>query len=153
MSDTERIAPEARSESEVPAVPEVRQARDAREAREAQEARKVPAVPEVREESVEYEAQEVPEVREEREIPAAQGGVGDELTERMEKAVLTFVDAPQGAVEEAETVLATALERAEHAVAGARAAVAQGGTDTEALRLALQRYRTLTSHLLALPTP
>ncbi|MFI0939460.1 hypothetical protein [Streptomyces sp. NPDC021020] len=165
MSDTERIAPEARSESEVPAVPEVRQARDAREAREAQE---VPAVPEAREEFDAHDAREVPEVYEAperdgsdgsrsgaagRSLPGLPGGVGDELTERMEKAVLTFVDAPQGAVEEAETVLATALERAEHAVAGARAAVAQGGTDTEALRLALQRYRTLTSHLLALPTP
>ncbi|WP_159011904.1 hypothetical protein [Streptomyces sp. NRRL F-5123] len=71
----------------------------------------------------------------------------------MEKAVLAFVDEPQGAVGEAEEVLAEALDRAERAVAGARAAVAQGGTDTEALRLALRRYRALTSHLLALPTP
>jgi hypothetical protein len=71
----------------------------------------------------------------------------------MEGAVLAFVDEPKAAVGEAEAVLAAALERAERAVAGARSAVAQGGTDTEALRLALRRYRALTSHLLALPAP
>jgi hypothetical protein len=80
-------------------------------------------------------------------------GNGNELDQRMEHAVVGFVDEPRRAVQEAEAVLREALEQAERAVSGARAAVAQGGSDTEALRLALRRYRALTSHLLALPTP
>ncbi|MFI0901181.1 hypothetical protein [Streptomyces sp. NPDC020983] len=78
---------------------------------------------------------------------------GNGLDQRMEHAVVGFVDEPRRAVEEAEAVLREALEQAERAVSGARAAVAQGGSDTEALRVAMQRYRALTSHLLALPTP
>lgn len=87
--------------------------------------------------------------------PGEAGGPGGaeagRLGRRMEHAVHGFVDDPRRAVNEAGAVLDEAMAGVERAVAAARAAAEQGGDDTEALRLALRRCRSLTRHLLAVP--
>ncbi|MGW5351560.1 hypothetical protein ACWERV_13775 [Streptomyces sp. NPDC004031] len=162
--ETSTRASEARETRETPMTSEARGTTDRRDMRKAPEAaemsgsRETPerpaAPPASAPATAPASAPAAAPASADRRTPSAQpGGAGDALEQRMQKAVVSFVDEPKSAVGEAEKVLATALEQAERAVAGARAAVAQGGSDTEALRLALRRYRALTSHLLALPTP
>jgi hypothetical protein len=72
----------------------------------------------------------------------------------MDDAVHTFVDDPRAAVREADAVLDEAIARLERAVEARRDALRTGsaeGADTEALRVALTRYRSLAAHILTLP--
>lgn len=66
-----------------------------------------------------------------------------------------FVDEPRRAVEQADGLVADVMQRLATAFARERTALEQqwdrgGGTDTEELRQALQRYRSFFDRLLAL---
>ena len=71
----------------------------------------------------------------------------------MDRAVHDFVEDPRRAVREADAVLDEVMGRMERAVESRRQALREGsaaGADTEALRVALTRYRDLTGRLLTL---
>lgn len=75
------------------------------------------------------------------------------LDQRLVRAVQGFVDDPRRSVKEADAALEETVARMERAVQSHREAlsdVRQGckeGADTEALRVALTRYRALCDHL------
>ncbi|SEO05792.1 hypothetical protein SAMN05216267_101670 [Actinacidiphila rubida] len=73
----------------------------------------------------------------------------DRLSRRMDRAVHGFVDDPKRAVREADEVLDAAAGLFEQRREEMRQGLGDGG-DTEALRLALTRYRDLTRQLISL---
>ncbi|UNO44205.1 hypothetical protein KGS77_25785 [Streptomyces sp. MST-110588] len=79
----------------------------------------------------------------------------DKLTRRLEQAVVAFVDRPRQAVEEADTVYEELAALLPEALAARRRALRTSwetheSGETEALRIALRRYRDLTTRLLTL---
>jgi hypothetical protein len=90
------------------------------------------------------------------EDPAVGGGGGDAARvfgRRMDHAVHDFVEDPRRAVREADAVLDEVIGRVQQALEARRQALREGsapGADTEALRVALTRYRDLTGRLLSL---
>jgi hypothetical protein len=75
------------------------------------------------------------------------------LDPRLVRAVEGFVDDPRQSVKEADAALEEAVARMERAVQSHRGALREvrescaDGADTEALRVALTRYRALSAHL------
>lgn len=90
------------------------------------------------------------------EDPAVGGGGGQAARvfgRRMDHAVHDFVEDPRRAVREADAVLDEVIGRVQQALEARRQALREGsapGADTEALRVALTRYRDLTGRLLTL---
>ncbi|CAG7629504.1 hypothetical protein [Actinacidiphila bryophytorum] len=88
------------------------------------------------------------------EDPAVGGGQAARVFgRRMDHAVHDFVEDPRRAVREADAVLDEVIGRVQQALEARRQALREGsapGADTEALRVALTRYRDLTGSLLTL---
>jgi hypothetical protein len=88
--------------------------------------------------------------------PPREGAGGPGPTDqRLVRAVQGFVDDPRQSVKEADAALEDAVARMERAVRSHRDALRDvrqscaDGADTEALRVALTRYRALSAHLAA----
>jgi hypothetical protein len=81
-------------------------------------------------------------------------GAGDALRERWRELQLRFVDDPQGVAAGADQLVAEAVEALTSSLQAQRAELAQWRTsrdsDTEALRVAVQRYHTFLDRVLAL---
>jgi hypothetical protein len=80
---------------------------------------------------------------------------GSDFRTRWSDVQASFVDEPRQAVEEADTLVAEVMQRLAHVFAEERKRLEQqwdreGESNTEELRLALQRYRSFFDRLLTL---
>jgi hypothetical protein len=80
---------------------------------------------------------------------------GSEFRARWSDVQASFVDEPRQAVEQADTLVAEVMQRLAQVFADERQRLEQqwdrgGETNTEELRLALQRYRSFFDRLLAM---
>jgi hypothetical protein len=92
---------------------------------------------------------------EDRSEPLFPGDEAQDLRERWDSIQTGFVDEPRKAVEEADTLVATAMKRLAETFANERRALESQwdrGDDvsTEDLRLALRRYRSFFDRLLSM---
>ena len=79
----------------------------------------------------------------------------DELQSRWNSIQVEFVDDPRASVDQANTLVTSALQQIEHAFSNQRAMLYEQWTNhedvsTENLRIALQGYRSFLNRLLAL---
>ena len=92
--------------------------------------------------------------REEENAPLFDSGEAQRFRERWNEIQTGFVDAPRRAVEQADALVAEAIQKLAEVFAGERSKLEQQwdrGNDisTEDLRVALQRYRSFFSRLMS----
>ena len=97
-----------------------------------------------------------PETGDEGLAPLFAGDEGQQLQEQWDKIQAGFVDEPRAAVEKADSLVAQTMNRLAQMFADERAGLetqwnrGESGVGTEDLRLALRRYRSFFSRLLAI---